>query len=134
MSASSGGPGLSPVQLRTLEALRRTDPPVVFDPAFVSELRQDAADGLTELAARLDGGATLFVTKHVVGAVLACEAHHLAPDDFTWTPARARGQVSHKAIQLLLNWRGEPVPVDLVDEALARLGDEERSLGDYIAG
>ncbi len=133
MIPPSGGPGLSPVQQRTLEALRRSDPPVVFDPAFVAELRDDAAAALAELSARL-GDSTLFVTKHVVGAVLACEAHHLAPDDFTWTPARARGQVSHKAIQLLLNWRGEPVPGDLVDEAMARLSDEERSLGDYIAG
>ncbi len=34
---------LTPVQQRTLEALRRTESPVVFDPAFVAELRADAA-------------------------------------------------------------------------------------------
>ena len=37
------GGELTPVQQRTLEALRRTDSPVVFDPAFVAELRSDAA-------------------------------------------------------------------------------------------
>jgi CRISPR/Cas system-associated exonuclease Cas4 (RecB family) len=59
--------------------------------------------------------------------------HFLAPDDFEWTPARAHGQVAHKAIQLMLNWRGEPSPRELVDEALARLGDEERDFGRWIA-
>ena len=58
----------------------------------------------------------------------------------TSTPTRSRGRrpwragrSSHQAIQLLLNWRGEPTPADLVDEALARLADEERSIGDWIA-
>ncbi len=127
-------PGLTPVQVRTLTALRRTDPPTEFDDDFIAELRDDALTGLAELAERLGDHDDLWVSKHGVAGVLACEAHHLAPDDFTWTPARARGQVAHKAIQLLLNWRGEPTPADLVDEALARLGDEDRSIGAYVAG
>jgi hypothetical protein len=125
---------LTPVQIRTLGALRRTDPPVAFDEAFIAELREDALTGLAELGERLGDHDDLWVSKHAVAAVLACEAHHLAPDDFTWTPARARGQVAHKAIQLLLNWRGEPTPADLVDEAIARLSDEDRSIGGYVAG
>jgi hypothetical protein len=136
-SAPSGG-GLTPVQQRTLDALRRSDPPVVFDPDFIADLRADTEAALAELGERLlhgDGHATeLFVNKHGIAGVLDCEAHYLAPDDFAWSPARARGQVSHKAIQLLLNWRGEPTPADLVDEALARLADEPRKLGDYLAG
>jgi hypothetical protein len=137
-TAPSGG-GLTPVQQRTLDALRRTDPPVVFDPDFLAELRADTEAALAELGARfLDGRgdpeAELFVTKHGIAGVLDCEAHYLAPDDFEWSPARARGQVSHKAIQLLLSWRGEPTPGDLVDEALARLADEPHKLGDYVAG
>ena len=75
----------------------------------------------------------MFVTKHTLASVHDCEVHFLAPDDFEWTPARARGQVAHKAIQLMLNWRGEPSPRELVDEALARLGDEERDFGRWIA-
>jgi CRISPR/Cas system-associated exonuclease Cas4 (RecB family) len=136
-SASSGG-GLTPVQQRTLDALRRTDPPVVFDPHFIADLRADAEAALAELGERMvdgDGDATeLFVNKHGIAGVLDCEAHYLAPDDFAWSPARARGQVSHKAIQLLLSWIGEPIPADLVDEALARLADEPNKLGDYVTG
>jgi hypothetical protein len=131
--AVPAGNGLTPVQQRTLDALRRGVPPVVFDPDFVAELRHDTDTALAELGTRLDT-AELYVNKHLIAGVLDCEAHYLAPDPFTWTPARARGQVSHKAIQLLLNWRGEPAPADLVDEALARLADEPTRLGEYVAG
>ncbi len=131
--APDAGVVLTPVQQRTMDALRRTDPPLVFAPEIVADLRHDADAALADLGARL-GDTELYVTKHAIAGVLDCEAHHLAPDPFTWTPARARGQVSHKAIQLLLNWRGEPTPADLVDEALARLADEPTKLGDYVAG
>ncbi|MGH9270174.1 MAG: PD-(D/E)XK nuclease family protein [Ilumatobacteraceae bacterium] len=124
---------LTPVQQRTLDTLRRAEPEVSFDQELVEELLVDASTALDELGARLDGQ-QLIVTKHGIGTVLACEAHHLEPDDFSWSPARAKGLVAHKAIQLLLNWRGEPAPGDVVDEALARLADEERSIGDYVAG
>jgi len=127
-------PDLTPVQRRTLEALRRGEHPVVFDETFVSELQADAATGLAELAERLGSDKRLYVSKHGVASVLGCEAHHVAPDDFTWTPARARGQVAHRAIQLLLNWRGDPAPADLVDEALSRLADEDTGLGAFVAG
>ena len=141
VAAAPGGLGsLTPVQLRTLAALRRTEPPVVFDPDFVAELRHDAETGLGELATRLaagDGdpdGRDLWVSKHQVAGVLGCEAQHLAPDPFTWTPACARGQVAHRAIQLSVHWRGDPTPMDLVDDAMARLMDAERGLGEWIAG
>ena len=99
---------------------------------FVAELRADAADALGELGARL-GDETLSVNKFNVAEVLACETHFLAPSPFAWTPAIACGKVSHKAIELHLNWRGEPTPAELVDEALARLADEESSFGDWVA-
>ncbi len=125
---------LTPAQQRTLAALRRTDEEaVVFEPAFVAELRCDAVDALAELAERL-GGQELSVNKRTIGEVLTCEAHFLDADPFAWNPAIATGQVAHKAIQLLLNWRGEPTPIELVDEAIARLADEERGAGEWIAG
>ena len=128
---------LTPVQMRTLTALRRAEQPVVFDPDFVAELRHDAETGLAELATRLaadpDGG-DLWVSKHHVAGVLGCEAQHLAPDPFAWTPARARGQVAHRAIQLSIHWRGDPTPMDLVDDAMARLAESEKGLGEWMAG
>lgn len=124
--------GLTPVQLRTLEALRRSGDPVVFDESAIADLRAEMTEAVDQFSERL-GDAELFITKHRLGSVLDCEAHHLAPDDFEWSPARARGQVAHRAIQLLLTWRGEPTPLELVDEALARIGDDDSSIGDWIA-
>jgi PD-(D/E)XK nuclease superfamily len=125
-------PQLTPAQERTLTALRRDAEPLVFGATFVDELRTEAVAAIGELAERLDGR-SMYVTKHLLGAVHECEVHFLHPDEFTWTAARARGQVSHRAIQLGVHWRGEPSPVDLVDEALARLEDEERDFGRWLA-
>jgi hypothetical protein len=66
--------------------------------------------------------------------VMACEAHFIEQAPFAWTPAIGCGKVAHKAIELQINWRGEPTPSDVVDDALARLADDESSFGDWVAG
>lgn len=126
-------PTLTPAQDRTLGLLRRSGEPLVFDVELIAELKETAAEAFAHFAERM-GGNSLFVTKHVLGAVLDCEAQFLAPDEFSWSPARARGQVSHRAIQLLLHWRGEVIPIEIVDEAIGRLEVEERGLSDWLAG
>ena len=125
---------LTPSQQRTLAALRRSDEPLVFDVGLVAELREEMTESLASFAARMPDGGELWVSKHRIATVLDCEENHLIPDDFAWTPATARGQVAHRAIQLQLSWRGEPSPTELVDEAIARLADEERGIGSWIAG
>ncbi|MGH9135324.1 MAG: PD-(D/E)XK nuclease family protein [Ilumatobacteraceae bacterium] len=133
MTGSGPLDALTPLQRRTLEALRRSPEPVVFDRAVVDELEHDIAQAFGSFAERL-GDETIFVSKHVLTSVLGCEVQHLHPDPFTWSPARASGQVAHRAIQLMVHWRGEVVPADVVDDALARLADDDTSLGDWIAG
>lgn len=126
-------PALSPLQHKTLSLLRRTDEPVEFDQELVGEIRStilEAFEGFTE---RL-GTESVFISKHRLSTVLGCEVQHLHDDQFTWSPAVAGGQVAHRAIQLMLNWRGDPVPAELVDEAIARLGNDDSSLGEWIAG
>jgi hypothetical protein len=125
-------PQLNPAQQRTLALLRRSAEATVFDTGFVDDLRGEATEAFAHFSERLDGH-TLFITKHTLNSVHDCEVHFLAPDDFEWTPARAHGQVAHRAIQLMINWRGEPSPRELVDEALARLADEERDFGRWVA-
>jgi hypothetical protein len=105
----------------------------VFDERFIAALRRDAADGIAELTERLDEDRSLAVNKFNVAEVLTCEAHFLDPAPFAWSPALACGKVSHRAIELLLNWRGEPTPSDLVDDALARLTGDDTSLGEWLA-
>jgi CRISPR/Cas system-associated exonuclease Cas4 (RecB family) len=67
--------------------------------------------------------------------VHGCEAHYLASlDSFEWTILNVRGTVMHKAVELAINWRGSVEPAALVDEALARLEDEEsRGPSEFIA-
>lgn len=126
------GPLLSPVQQRTLDTLRRTGDPVVFDRDMITTLREEMRTAVDHFATRLDGNTELWLSKHRIASVLDCEEHHLVPDDFAWTPANAAGTIAHRSIQLLLNWRGDPVPFELVDEAMARLADEERGIGQWI--
>ncbi len=125
---------LTPVQQRTLDALRRSPLPLVFDPDLIADIRTEMLSALDGFGQRLGDRSELFITKHRIASALDCEEHHLAPDDFEWTPPTAKGQVAHRAIQLLLSWRGEPTPTDLVDEAMARLIDEDRGIGSWIAG
>lgn len=129
--ASSPISRLTPAQESTLDLLRRSGEALVFSEAFVKDLREEALETFAHFADRLDGD-TIFVTKHTLAGVFGCEAQFLAPDEFEWTPARARGQVSHRAIQLLINWRGEPEPGELVDEAIARLVNEEKGLTPWL--
>ena len=131
-SESDGIASLSPVQRRTLETLRRTGDPVVFDRELIASLRAEMRGALDHFAERLPGNKDLWLSKHKIASVLDCEEHHLVPEEFQWTPANAAGTIAHRGIQLLLNWRGEPTPIDLIDEAMARLADEERGIGQWI--
>ena len=124
---------LSPLQHKTLALLRRSVDPVVFDTAFIATLRADIDEAFEGFAERL-GDETVFLSKHRVSNVLGCEVQHLHDDDFSWSPAVAGGQVAHRAIQLMVNWRGDPAPADVIDEALARLADDDSSIGDWIEG
>ncbi|WP_117000630.1 PD-(D/E)XK nuclease family protein [Desertimonas flava] len=132
-----GADTLTPTQRETLALLGRRGDPVVFDAAFVAELRDDFETGLGELAERVGepsgDRAELVVTKRSIDSVLACEAAWAAPDDFAWSPATARGTIAHRAIQLSVHWPAEPVPATLVEEAIARVIDEERGIGEWLA-
>ncbi len=134
----------SPLQRKTLNVLRKTDEPVVFSAEFVDDLLATANEAFESFHERIamaqPGGeitATterIFVSKYSVAGVLGCEVQHLHDDGFQWSPANAGGQIAHRAIQLMLNWPGEPVPAHLVSEAIARLTDGDNSLADWLAG
>lgn len=125
-------PSLTPAQERTLALLRRADEPVTFSAAFVDEIERAATAAFEQFHERV-GTTTLFVNKTRLAEVHGCEGRFMAPDDFQWSPKKARGQVAHKAIELLLNWPGEPTPRELVDEALARLSDQDSHFGRWVA-
>ncbi|MFK7917848.1 MAG: PD-(D/E)XK nuclease family protein [Ilumatobacter sp.] len=127
------GPTLSPVQQRTLDQLKRTGDPVVFDREFVADVRDEMQAALDHFASRLGDREELWISKHKIATVLDCEEQHLQPDEFQWTTSNAKGTIAHRAIELSISWRGEPTPIDLVDEALSRLADDNSGIGMWVA-
>jgi PD-(D/E)XK nuclease superfamily len=105
-----------------------------FDAGLGAELSLEMEKALAPIAASRGEDDTLWVSKHFLTQVHGCEARYQAERDgeFTWSTATARGSVAHKAIELGVSWKGEPVPGDLVDEALARLGQDKTKLADWL--
>lgn len=130
-------PAHNPAQLELLAALgARPDERPAFDPRLRDELRAELEERLAPLADRLPTGDSLWVSKHLLSSVHGCEAMYLAreAEEFAWTPANARGVLSHKAIELSVSWRGDPAPGLLVDEAIARLIAGNDRIGPYLGG
>ena len=126
---------LNPAQQQVLDLLGAvgTERPQ-FDAGLRHELRAELEHGLEPLLAHLPEGESLFVSKHKLSQVHGCEARFVAEEDgdFAWSVPMARGSVAHRAIELGVWWRGEPVPGDLVDETMARMAQGNDSLGDWL--
>jgi hypothetical protein len=140
--SGNGGAGsadpthLNPSQERVLGLLGAgPDERPTFDPALAVELRAALEDGLAPLVEHLPESENLWLSKHGLAQVHGCEAKLLAEagEDFEWSPPLARGTVTHKAVELLVHWRGEVSPLDLVDEALASLERRDDGLAVWLA-
>jgi CRISPR/Cas system-associated exonuclease Cas4 (RecB family) len=128
MSLDRDSDRYNPAQRAVVELLGRTGDPVALPAGIGAALKSQMEELLAPVAAQLDLDDPLWVTKHDLATVHGCEAHHLAAAAaFEWSVPTARGSVVHRAIQLGVNWTGEPSPAELVDEAIARLVDEEGS-------
>lgn len=125
---------LTPVQQDVLDQLGATE---LDRPSFESELRFELRGEIEKAIAghvqRLGDDDRIFVNKHALTAAHGCETRYLAERDFPgWSIPLARGTVVHKAIELSVHWRGEPYPVDLVDEALASLEHGEMGISEFL--
>jgi hypothetical protein len=129
---------LNPAQEELLNALRAApDERPTFDAGLRAALRSDLDAELAAFVPMLDtlGLEQLWVSKHWLSSVAGCEVRFLAEEagGFDgWTVPKARGSVAHRAIELSMHVRGEPVPEVLVDEAIARMTDADTSLGDWL--
>ena len=105
-----------------------------FDAELRHHLRAELEAGLAPILDQLPDETQLFVSKYPLSQIHGCEDKFLAEraEPFTWTPATARGSVSHKAVELSLHWDRDPVPLELVDEAIARLSFGSGSLADWL--
>jgi hypothetical protein len=128
--------GLNPAQRDVLAVLGApADARPSFDAELRHQLRAELEHALSSVIGRAGaaGLLPLSVTKHALSGVHGCEAKYLAELDFPgWSVATARGAVAHKAIELSAHVRGDFTPLDLVDEALARLTESEYGLASWL--
>jgi len=109
-----------------------------FDWDLRRKLRLELERGIAPLADAISSGAFgdsgLFISKHNLAALLGCEKKLLAEwaKPFEWSPPLARGTISHKAIELAINWRVPSSPLELVDEAMDRMAEGNRGIGGYL--
>jgi len=119
---------LNPLQQEIIESL---GVPAGWEP-LPPEIVTSVETMLAEELAPIDGLFTpedpLRVTKHHLGVVHGCEKRFVAErtQKFAWSVPTVRGTVAHKAIELMINWQGEPVPVDLVDAAITSIIENPR--------
>jgi hypothetical protein len=126
-------PELNPAQQRVIDLLGKGGERPELPHDVGQQLHDTLEDELSGIAPLVSPEDQLWVNKHALASVHTCEANHLATvDAFTWSVQAARGSVSHKAIELWVHWRGTPTPMDLVDEALARLVDGDRPLERFL--
>lgn len=130
------GPALNPAQQQVRDTLgaRKQDRPT-FRPDLRDDLRTELEEALQPLLADASP-LPLSLSKHDLALLHGCEARYVADKqiEFAWSVPTARGSVVHKAIELLITWRRPLIPLDLVDEALARLEQDERGIGLFIQG
>jgi hypothetical protein len=125
-------PSLNPAQQDVLDRIGSTDRPTFRDD-LRDHLRSELEAALEPLADRIDE--PVYLSKHKLSMLHGCEARFVASEneDFEWTVASARGTVAHKAIELWVARRGDPPPLDLVEDAMARLEADGRSISDWLA-
>ncbi len=122
---------LNPAQQRIIDELGSTDRPTFAD-NLAEVLRSELVAALDPLVRERDD--QVFVSKRVLNLIHGCELRHVAENDadFEWSVPAARGTVAHKAIELLVAWRGEPTALDLVDDAFARLENGDRNIAEFL--
>jgi len=112
----------------------------VARPTFGAEvgrrLRFDLEAGLRPVLDDLAPDEDLQLSKHLISRIHGCEVRLLAEDaggdEFVVTVPIARGTVAHKAVELGIHWRGDPLPLALVDEAMASLESTDHWLTDFL--
>lgn len=126
---------LNPLQTQIIEVLGI---PTDWEPLpahVLHTVEHDLHTALAPVAETFSTDNSLRITKHMLSTVHGCEAQFVeqrrAP--FAWNINTVRGTIAHKAIELLLNWRGPIDPSALADQALDKVANDVReSASDFI--
>ena len=124
---------LNPMQQAVVDALGKPHGWEPLPASIVVAVSEQLRESLADVAEHFTPDKPLWISKGKLTAIHGCETNFVASlDSFEWTLRNVKGTVLHKAIELGINWRGDPTPGDVVDEALAQLADDERSAGEFI--
>jgi PD-(D/E)XK nuclease superfamily protein len=116
----------TPTQQRVRSDLFATGQPrPSFDPDLGQELRAELERGLAAVGSERPSDEPLMINKGMLARVHTCEGLWAAERaaGFAWSPVTVRGVIAHKAVELAVNARHLPPPMDLVDMAIERLID-----------
>jgi hypothetical protein len=127
-------PALTPAQqdVVTMLGAARADRPE-FDPDLRHDLRNRLEEGLADAVVDVDDDDPIWVSKHRLREVHGCEAKYRADEVFVVSAANARGIVAHKAIELSINLAGDLEPLELIEEAIARLEHSDQRGEQWVA-
>lgn len=128
---------LNPAQRAVIDELgARADERPEFPDDLRHHLRAAIETAVEPYLDTLPAGEDLFISKHRLGRLHGCEARFLAEEaeDFAWSVPIARGTITHKAVELAINWRREIEPPVLIDEALARYEEDSGDFGRWLQG
>ncbi len=119
---------LSPLQREIIDSLGVPPDWEPLPDSIVNDLEAMLLDELAPIATMFTKDDPLRVNKHFLTTVHGCEKHFLANREkpFAWTVPMVRGTVAHKAIELMINWRGSVVPSELVDAAITSIVENPR--------
>jgi hypothetical protein len=131
------GEALNPAQQEVLDLLGATpDERPTFPQTLRTELKAELEIALDWVADIIPDDEDLYVGKRALNLAMSCEDGYLADlaQDFEWSVPSARGTLTHKAIELSIHWQREIVPLDLVDEVLAKLEFNDDNLAHWYQG
>ena len=126
---------LNPIQFEVLSTLRVPEDWRPLDPGVVAAVETLLVETLAPLRGRFTAENPLRINKNGLSTVHGCEKFHVEQkrQPFAWNVNTVRGTIVHKAVELLLNWRGPVTPADVVDEAIASIADNPReSASDFL--
>ncbi len=104
--------------------------------SVVTDIEQQLEEALAPLNGLFTADQPLRVNKHHIATVHGCEKYHMLQREaaFAWNINTVRGTIAHKAIELLLNWRGPIIPAEVVDAAMVSVAENPReSASEFIA-
>ena len=99
-----------------------------MDASVVADVESQLESALEPIRGLFTADKPLRVNKHQIATVHGCEKHHMLQREspFAWNINTVRGTMAHKAIELLINWKGNVIPGEIVDAAITSVAENPR--------